>query len=130
MLCRFKLSQLFCSAAIAVLPGLIASSANATCGDWLAHSDDDGGSAHSRRDVKRESAKPTTAPCRGPYCGKAPLSSAPISSVADATAASKQLVASHLGWRDRLAPSFTGPHDNGPLPRRGFPARLECPPRV
>jgi hypothetical protein len=125
--------------------GFASPGANASCGDWLAHPDETTAmrvsnravaSRHSERDpaavekLDAPSKLPLSRPCHGPYCRSAPYDPAPTAPASLHSQIEKLAIFtdSNLGLVARRQVNSGG--DSGAHPLRGFPTRIEHPPRA
>jgi hypothetical protein len=122
------------------LQALIVSSADGSCGDWLAHPPEnrasattslpnEAGSRQDEGDAPRDGQPTGARPCRGVWCGKAPMAPPPMPvpfpTVNDQMAST---VDSAAGDVDDLRFALVSCHDAAP--RAGFARRIEHPPRA
>jgi hypothetical protein len=115
--------------------------ADASCGDWLAHSGEmsaardhridssshvDPASANQRH---RTTRLPLSKPCHGPFCRSAPPQPAPTAPASVSFATDKLAL---FGCSEPLlagSRQFYQDNESDALPSRGFPARIDHPPR-
>jgi hypothetical protein len=126
----------------AALPVFAVSRAEATCGDWLAHPsatamsqyehlDHSTAATHpSSNDQRRSARLPLSKPCHGPLCRSAPSQPAPPAPANISFQTEKlalfEIVDTYLADCRR----FYNGDDSQSHPLRGFPPRIDHPPRV
>jgi hypothetical protein len=119
------------------------SRAGATCGDWLAHPVGDttmtdggatgpqqqgsGGAARDERDSQR---LPGSGPCRGPHCERAPLQPTPAGPAIVTFPVERLAVVGRAEARPNVRRQFFVGGDADVRPDRGFPQRIDHPPRA
>jgi hypothetical protein len=116
---------------------LLAASAHATCGDWLAHPTGNAAAGTSFGGGSEPASQPahaqteSSAPCRGPECERAPATPAAPQAPVEVS-----VVRDHLAVLVRSAgsanaqSSFSLAVSFGATPRPGFYHRIEHPPRT
>jgi hypothetical protein len=122
----------------------VASFASASCGDWLANPGHSmgktamgktamGKTAHANQPAESSqplaSRTPAKPPCDGPMCQKAPVAPSPAVPATVLERADKNGVSLHTVANDLSAWQF-GSSDWDARPSKGFPFRLEHPPRA
>jgi hypothetical protein len=131
---RSALAVLF---AVAMVAGL-ASFAQASCGDWLANPDPSMASHAATPAAQQASGKGQTlatkshlpAPCNGPICGKAPDAPSPAVPATVLDRMDRISIALHAADGDLASGRFGFSSDWDARPLKGFPSRLEHPPRA
>lgn len=139
---RAFVKALFGLSAYVALQAVDGSRAGATCGDWLAHSAGDvamtAGHADSHPSHSNAESRETRTgrstlpfcPCRGPQCRQAPLQSTPPTPVVTSFRVEQlAVVSSHESQSDgrRL---FLAGSESDVRPARGYPQRIDHPPRA
>jgi hypothetical protein len=119
------------------------SRADASCGDWLAHSgtavnmdvDDHAPGANSgSQPMKMGSGNsrrlPGSAPCSGPFCRHAPQQPDPSVPASVSFQTDKTALTYFAGARLAEHLQFFRQGESDPHPARGFPTRIDHPPRA
>ena len=118
------------------------SSARASCGDWLAHSDNsmngiEAGTTSADQSAVALSDKsgtsrriPLTAPCRGPHCSKSPAGPAQPVPLNVSVSVDKLAVVMHGDSHEPTARHFRSGQETDAHSESGFPARIDHPPRA
>ncbi len=110
--------------------GVFTSQATASCGDWLADSNQNMASEHANLPLTPLSNSPVPAPCHGPFCQQAPVAPPPAVPVTSVERVDKLSRALNTLTVDPLAgPSSLLP-ELAVHPAKGFLPRIEHPPRV
>jgi hypothetical protein len=122
------------AAAAAVLFAVLATSASASCGDWLADpshklADQAGTAANSADTGTLESGLPK-GPCSGPGCRKAPERSAPPVPTTITLRVDKLVIREFASLVSQAGLPFGPAAESDDQPARGFFPRIEHPPRV
>ena len=116
----------------------LSSSANASCGDWLAHPDDAGaassnidGEGQTSAGAAAESRRAPSGPCHGPHCSKAPTAPLPPSAPINFSNSGEKLgvIASVAGDEDEGSDFGVFSGDDA-CAYAGYPQRIEHPPRA
>jgi hypothetical protein len=115
----------------------LSSSAQASCGDWLAHPDDAGaasGGADSdgpmTADHAAESRRTPAGPCHGPHCSKAPVAPLPPSTPVNFSSSGEKLgVIANVAGDEDQGSDFSVFSDADACADAGHPQRIEHPPR-
>lgn len=131
-------SVLVAALAIAVFAGA-ASFASASCGDWLANPGDNMPAAHASTSASQLPAgnqqallnkSHLPAPCNGPMCGKAPEAPSPAVPASALERVDRISLSIHSLADDASAGRFGLSSDWDAQPVKGFPSRLDHPPRA
>jgi hypothetical protein len=132
---------LLCLCALQVV---VAMRAHASCGDWLSHSPGDmrpmgsglesWADGHATRLAETESGTanhlPHSKPCEGPFCRSAPALPLPAAPARIVTPTDKLAVMSSDAERSSADNHSYFAVELGAHASRGFPTRIEHPPRV
>jgi hypothetical protein len=118
------------------LQAVAISGARASCGDWLAHPNHAASDGSERAETKRSSSEkplstsPTRRACDGPHCQQAPAQPPPVVPLSISAPCSKVGVfVRHAAFLD-LRQHFTTCFESDVRAARGFPTRIDHPPRV
>jgi hypothetical protein len=125
------------------LQAIAVSRADASCGDWLAHPgtavnmdvDDHAAGANSgSQPMKMGSGSsrrlPGSAPCSGPFCRNAPQQPDPTVPASISFQTDKIALSYHAGAQLPERLQFYRQGEPEPHPARGFPSRIDHPPRA
>jgi len=131
------LAPLTAAASTLLLFAAAAPSASASCGDWLADP------AHAMQQQAASSSTPAEAPvrigtqrptgkppCSGPLCRQTPGAPAPPVPVTTSLRVEKLTIAARSPASDPVARQFGRARESDARADRGFPLRVEHPPRV